>query len=232
MDFGDIHPEARVTGTDISPIQPHWVPPNVEFVLDDFEDDWPGRSYDFIHGRFLIGSVRNWPKLISQALTHTKPGGWVEFQDWDAMIESDDNSIPKGSSLYHFHEETIARLEAAGLKCNVGGQLESLLLEAGFKGVKAKKFKVPLGTWAKDREMVCSTLNWKTSLSNLEQKELGGLFLYQFLLAINSTAIGALQRVKPQTGDFKPWSDEEVEVLLAGVRGDLEDRTVHGYYNL
>jgi hypothetical protein len=28
-DFGDDHPECQVIGTDLSPIQPQWVPPNV-----------------------------------------------------------------------------------------------------------------------------------------------------------------------------------------------------------
>jgi hypothetical protein len=29
-DFADDHPEATVIGTDISPIQPKWVPPNLK----------------------------------------------------------------------------------------------------------------------------------------------------------------------------------------------------------
>lgn len=29
-DFADEHPQAEVIGTDISPIQPSWVPPNVK----------------------------------------------------------------------------------------------------------------------------------------------------------------------------------------------------------
>lgn len=29
-DFADDHPEANVIGTDISPIQPKWVPPNLK----------------------------------------------------------------------------------------------------------------------------------------------------------------------------------------------------------
>lgn len=29
-DFADMHPDAEVIGTDVSPIQPSWVPPNVK----------------------------------------------------------------------------------------------------------------------------------------------------------------------------------------------------------
>lgn len=34
-DFADESPSAEVIGTDVSPIQPNWVPPNVKFELDD-----------------------------------------------------------------------------------------------------------------------------------------------------------------------------------------------------
>lgn len=52
-------PEAHVIGNDISPIQPQWVPPNVEFVVDDFEREWmyPADNFDFIHSRTIAGYV-------------------------------------------------------------------------------------------------------------------------------------------------------------------------------
>lgn len=40
IDMGEMYPSARVMGTDLSPIQPEWVPPNVSFEIDDFEADW------------------------------------------------------------------------------------------------------------------------------------------------------------------------------------------------
>lgn len=35
IDFGDEYPEAEVIGTDLSPIQPAFVPPNVRFFIED-----------------------------------------------------------------------------------------------------------------------------------------------------------------------------------------------------
>lgn len=44
------------------------VPPKVTFIIDDFEDEWvyEGRQFDFIHARYLAGSVRNFPRLLEQ----------------------------------------------------------------------------------------------------------------------------------------------------------------------
>ncbi|RSL49060.1 hypothetical protein CEP54_012626 [Fusarium duplospermum] len=46
IDLGDEFPEARIIGTDLSPIQSELVPPNVEFIIDDATDEWPqGRDW-------------------------------------------------------------------------------------------------------------------------------------------------------------------------------------------
>ena len=46
-------------------IQPDEVPPNVEFVVDDFNSSDYGRNkFDLVHGRELLGSVVNWPRFI------------------------------------------------------------------------------------------------------------------------------------------------------------------------
>lgn len=44
-------------GNDLSPIQPAFVAPNAQFVIEDFEEDWeyPENKFDMIHGRTLAG---------------------------------------------------------------------------------------------------------------------------------------------------------------------------------
>lgn len=40
IDMADQYPNCQVLGTDLSPIQPTWVPPNCKFEVDDLEQDW------------------------------------------------------------------------------------------------------------------------------------------------------------------------------------------------
>lgn len=43
------------------------VPPNVIFEVDDCESEWPDRrGLDFIHSRYMAGSIQDWPRLIRQ----------------------------------------------------------------------------------------------------------------------------------------------------------------------
>ena len=67
VDLGDELPAYSVIGVDVDPVQPIWVPPNVEFQVDDVEALWTyRRRFTFIHVRHLSGSLDCWPRLIQQ----------------------------------------------------------------------------------------------------------------------------------------------------------------------
>lgn len=40
IEMADKYPDCQVLGTDLSPVQPSWVPPNCRFDVDDFEQEW------------------------------------------------------------------------------------------------------------------------------------------------------------------------------------------------
>ncbi|TVY82515.1 Secondary metabolism regulator [Lachnellula suecica] len=68
VDMADAYPSAEVLGLDIAPVQPHWVPSNCRFEIDDIEQPWTfgEETFDFIHARDLLLSIRDWPKLVKQ----------------------------------------------------------------------------------------------------------------------------------------------------------------------
>ncbi|KAL1969669.1 hypothetical protein VTN77DRAFT_8222 [Rasamsonia byssochlamydoides] len=84
IDIADKFPSARVIGNDLSAIQPSWVLPNLQFVIDDFEKEWMYEEnyFDFIHARTLSGCVQDWRWLIQQVLNHLKPGGYFEVAEF------------------------------------------------------------------------------------------------------------------------------------------------------
>jgi hypothetical protein len=50
----------HVIGVDLSPIQPVWVPHNLEFRVDDIEDEWAlGSDFDYIHLRGTTAALKN-----------------------------------------------------------------------------------------------------------------------------------------------------------------------------
>ena len=53
-EFAEAFPQTQVTGTDLSPIQPDFVPPNCRFIIDNAEHDWAfEQKFDYIHSRMV-----------------------------------------------------------------------------------------------------------------------------------------------------------------------------------
>ncbi|KAK3332960.1 S-adenosyl-L-methionine-dependent methyltransferase [Cercophora scortea] len=211
IDIADKYPNARVTGVDLSPIQPAWAPPNVSFYIDDIEDEWlNGRGFDLVHARHVTPFVRDIPALLRKAYDHMAPGGWIELQDLGHEAHCDDLSMPENNEDYpvnHFLDTSceVWADAAHGADLRVAPKLGCMLEEAGFVNVSCKTFKVPIGTWPK-------------------QPKLRTVGTYM-QLAID-LAIPALCRAPGLTSQ---WTDEETAVYIAKCKQALEDDSVHSY---
>ncbi|KAJ6015415.1 hypothetical protein N7540_010006 [Penicillium herquei] len=145
IDFADSHPGAEVIGTDLSPIQPSWVPPNLRFIVDDAESPWlfnSTRPFDFIHIRDLGGSIADWPRLLEQAYTNLKPGGWIELQEFEVTLKSDNDSLRLAPTLCEFLGRLQQASEAFHRPMNIAEGHRQGLVEAGFEDVRDEVYKV------------------------------------------------------------------------------------------
>ncbi|KAL2010935.1 hypothetical protein VTN00DRAFT_3653 [Thermoascus crustaceus] len=197
-----------VLGIDLSPIQPSQVPPNLKFLIDDFEDEWiEDDKFDFIHARYLAGSVKDFPKLLRKAYEHTAPGGWVEFQDWDAAMYSHDGSI-KGTSIEQFYREVVGSFTRAGYIVSPGPKLEGWFRDAGFVDVHVQKYQVPMGTWPKDKHL----------------KRLGAWNYLSGESGFEATALAVLTR-------HEKWTKDEVSILVAKTKNDAINPNIHAVFD-
>ncbi|KAJ5936169.1 hypothetical protein N7454_005467 [Penicillium verhagenii] len=153
IDFADSYPSAEVIGTDLSPIQPSWVPPNLRFHVDDAESPWlfsASRPFDFIHARDLGGAIADWPRLLLQAHEHLRPGGWVELQEFEVTLRSDDDSMRLAPMLCEFLGRLHEASEAFHRPMNIAEGHRQRLVEAGFEDVRDEVYKVPSSEWPTD----------------------------------------------------------------------------------
>jgi len=69
--------------------------------MEDCTQPWTydEESFDFVHIRYLFGSIPNWTELFRQAYRVLKPGGWIETFEADAMLTSEDGSVKEGTPL-------------------------------------------------------------------------------------------------------------------------------------
>ena len=145
IDFSDQHESAEVIGIDLSPIQPGWVPPNCKFIIDDLESDWAyaeDDKFDFIHLRTMCGSIADWDRLLQQAYQHLKPGGWIEFQEYEAWMKSDDNSIDEANAVMEWQRLIDVSSSKFGKRMNLATEVGGYLKKAGFINVQDEGYKV------------------------------------------------------------------------------------------
>jgi hypothetical protein len=98
------NPESDVLGTDLSPIQPEYVPANCRFEIDDAEDEWVySYKFDYIHGRYMCAFLTDCARLLRQVFDNLNPGGWVEFMETVIYFQSQDGSL-NGTALERWNK--------------------------------------------------------------------------------------------------------------------------------
>jgi SAM-dependent methyltransferase len=148
-DFADQFPSAEVVGTDLSPIQPLWVQPNCRFYVDDVESEWiykDSEHFDFIHGRGMAGSIEDWPRLYQQIYKNLKPGGYLEMQEYETWVRSDDGTLENAKFIIEWQEKIDEASKAFGKQMNVAGLQKGYIQDAGFEDVTEVIHKVWLSS--------------------------------------------------------------------------------------
>lgn len=146
MDFADEHPDSTVIGTDLSPTQPDWVPPNCKFYVDDVESDWiygQDERFDYIHGRNMCGAITKYDKLYQSAFANLNPGGWMEMQDFEAWIWQIDDPEGKGIPTITRWLGLIDQASVMmGNRFNVVTEQKERMIKAGFVNVRDDVYQV------------------------------------------------------------------------------------------
>ncbi|KAL4875215.1 S-adenosyl-L-methionine-dependent methyltransferase [Aspergillus karnatakaensis] len=209
IDFADQHPSARVIGMDLSPIQPSWIPPNLKFEIDDYEQTWTySQKFDFIHGRMLSGSIADEHQLFKQAYDNLAPGGWFELMDFSFPVRSDDGTM-RGTAFETLNERMMEGLRRVGRDGALADKYKTLLNETGFENVQEAKFKWPQNAWPKDKHL--KTIGQWNMVNTLD-----GLHGFSARLCIQVLGMTA----------------EEHEELLAECRKEIVNPKIHCYWSI
>ncbi|KAJ9130521.1 Methyltransferase domain-containing protein [Pleurostoma richardsiae] len=204
IDTADELSNATVLGVDLSPIQPEWVPPNCKFYVDDYEDDWTYREdekFDYIHGRALSGTSADWPRFYQKVKSNLKPGGWVEMQEYDAWIFSDDDSCDRATWTMEWVDKLDGASRMFGKQINVARFHKQWMIDAGFEDVKEIVHRIPIGPWTKDERL----------------KELGRYERIHMQMSVDSHTPALFTRMLGYT-------NEQARILIEGVKREFRSK--------
>ncbi|KAK3353769.1 S-adenosyl-L-methionine-dependent methyltransferase [Lasiosphaeria hispida] len=211
IDFADKYPGAEVIGTDVSPIQPTWIPPNLKFEIDDANQEWtwPDNTFDYIHVRALFGSIADWDSFYREAFRCTKPGGWFEDYENSIKLDSIDGSVTKDSPMGQWTKVFWEGGKKLGRTFKVvEDDIQIKGMEAaGFVDLVVKEITIPFGSWPKNpRQKEIGLFSKLTMESDLE-----GYVLYMWAAVMG-------------------WSIEEIQVYISHLRRQIKDPKTHACY--
>ncbi|KAI9930350.1 hypothetical protein ASPWEDRAFT_50672 [Aspergillus wentii DTO 134E9] len=209
LEMAEDFPNAEIVGTDLSPIQPNYAPPNCSFIIDDAESDWAFTSdeaFDYIHARSMGGGIADWRQFMNQAYAHLKPGGWLELQEYEAWVNSDDGTHEDAVMVQDWQEKLDQSSKKFGKQLNVAPCLSGWMREAGFVNVTDDVYKCPVGSWPKNPRL----------------KEIGRVGKVSIIEAVEPYTLALFTRVLG-------YSYEEAQAYAEKVRAELFRPSFHIY---
>ncbi|KAL0933070.1 methyltransferase [Colletotrichum truncatum] len=210
IDFGEEHPESEVIGVDLSPVQPGFTPPNVHYEIDDLEEEWSfSRKFDYIHSMMMTGAFRDWPNFHRQAFENLNPGGWLEIQDIDFPMRSDDGTIPPECDLGRWNDLMMEAGRRSGFLLDTCGRAADMMASVGFVDIVRIPFKWPINQWPQD----------------VKHKTLGLWTEANFSVGLESMTLALFTR-------FMGWRKEEVWDFSARAIAEWRDVRRHGYFDV
>jgi SAM-dependent methyltransferase len=208
IDFAELYPQAKITGTDLSPVQPKFIPSNVQFEICDAEEEWLfSTKFNYIHGRMLTVCFRDVKEVFRNAFEALRPGGWLEMQDANAPARSDDGST-EGTALVAWWDNLIEAGKAMGRPFGTEPpNYARYMEEVGFVDVHVEVRRWPFGPWTKESR---------------KMRDIGLWARANHIDALQATAMAVLTRGTGRTR-------QEVEAELVAVRKDLMNPAIHSY---
>lgn len=182
-------------------------PENCKFEIDDFNSDWTfSQKFSFIYARGLTGSSNDFKRLAQQAYDALAPGGYLEMDDVYMPFASDDGTLD-GTALDTWSKRQVESCKKIGIDTRSCSHYKEWMTEIGFEDVCEFRFKWPVGTWPKDKQL----------------KKLGQLTRVNFLTGIEGFTL------RLWTGVLGMSMDEVLE-FLAKVKEDIVNPRIHSYW--
>lgn len=124
---------------------------NKNSEIEDCTQEWTFRreDFDYVHMRWLIGSIQDWDALLQQAYRVLRPGGYIESLETSAIMTSDDGTVTETCAMGQWGKIFITGGKKIGRSFSVlEDETQRKSMEAaGFVDIQEFNFKVSRWLW-------------------------------------------------------------------------------------
>ncbi|KAJ3551103.1 hypothetical protein NPX13_g11434 [Xylaria arbuscula] len=206
IEVGLEYPGAQITGTDLSPIQPSYAPPNVAFEICDAEDEWSFRHpFDLVHMRAMVTCFRNPRAVFEEAYRSLVPGGFIELRD-PILPFCFLTPPPEGCALQEWGEKLMEAARLLGRDWGVATRYSQILGDIGFVNITERRETIALSPWVKGSH----------------NKQLSLLLQHDILAMLEPMSMALFTRVLG-------WDARRVSDCLELVKRDVQNTKIHAY---
>lgn len=125
----------------------------MRFFVEDAAGDWADDDLDYVHTRCTAGCWADMrSQVVQQAFDKLRPGGYLETQEMDPYITSDDGTVTPEHGFFQWVAEMNRVSNLAGRPCHITPDLRQWYADAGFVDVEERVIKVPINGWHPDPE--------------------------------------------------------------------------------
>lgn len=182
------------------------MPPNLQFQLDDLEEDWTFTDkFTYIHGRMIFPCFRGHAKVINQAFYALNPGGFLEIQDALLWVRCDDRSL-EGTAIAMWQTMLHEAAWKSGRDWACPTKYKRYMEDTGFVDVTVMEYKWPINTWPIDKH----------------EKELGLWSFANLVDGLESISMAPMTRYLDKTED-------EVRKIINCVENEIRNQNIHAY---
>ncbi|KAF5858708.1 hypothetical protein ETB97_003876 [Aspergillus alliaceus] len=174
----------------------------------------PSKKFDYVHKPNIADSVSNWDRLFQQAFRNTRPGGYLELEEFPVWFHTQDGELSDDSYTRQWNRHLVDGMITFGKSIRTVEQQAEKMKAAGFVDVHEDVLKVPVGSWQKSPSLT----------------ELGQWMQMQTIDAIEPLSLAIFTRVLG-------WTEEDSCLLFAEARKEFRETTrqlyvyIHSIYS-
>lgn len=157
----------------------------------------------------IVVSVKDWPSLFERCFQALRPGGFIELQDLQFPVKSEDGQDGAVSEFVEWSHFMIEAMLKFRLSPTVMDNFPNLLRDVGFSGEQTKEFRMLSGPWP----------------HNAEEQKLGRMGLTNFTLGLRGFSSTLFTRALG-------WSAEQHEHYVQDVLRELHSGRFRTYLPL
>lgn len=173
---------------------------NVDYIIDNIKKEWIEFRIDFVHVCHISLCFQDCYSVLEKGFYQLNPGGFFEIQD--ILLLECYNGLWNGTRIEEWQNLVIRGTEVQNHDWEKGRKYRKWIESIGFVTIQGKTWYVPMNIINKNYDFTAALL--KASI-------LEGLCGFSY--GVLTQGVG--------------MRDEEVQLLLAGVREDLHNCKIH-----